>query len=341
MSGSKTFYITTAISYVNGPPHLGHAYEAIATDVLARFKRLDGYDVMFLTGTDEHGQKVARTAEAAGKDPKVFCNEIAVLFQDMTELLNISNDDFIRTTEPRHYESSQAIWRKLEAAGEIYLDTYGGWYSVRDEAYFGEEELTKGEGGKFFAPSGAEAEWVEEPSYFFRLSQWQDRLLKHYADNATNRVILLTDGITNRGVTDPDQIAKGSLVYNDRGIDLSTIGVGQDLNHDLLSTLASSGRGLFHFVADSKDIEKVFDKEIQSLLSPVATKPKIEISFPTSVLVEKVYGYDAIIHGNKVTVELDNMNNGMTEVVLVKFRPVVEREFGAGISIRLTYYDIE
>ena len=185
MSGSKTFYITTAISYVNGPPHLGHAYEAIATDVLARFKRLDGYDVMFLTGTDEHGQKVARTAEAAGKDPKVFCNEIAVLFQDMTELLNISNDDFIRTTEPRHYESSQAIWRKLEAAGEIYLDTYGGWYSVRDEAYFGEEELTKGEGGKFFAPSGAEAEWVEEPSYFFRLSQWQDRLLKHYADNPT------------------------------------------------------------------------------------------------------------------------------------------------------------
>ena len=185
MSGSKTFYITTAISYVNGPPHLGHAYEAIATDVLARFKRLDGYDVMFLTGTDEHGQKVARTAEAAGKEPKVFCTEIAALFVEMTKLLNISNDDFIRTTEPRHYESTQALWRKLEEAGEIYLDTYGGWYSVRDEAYFGEEELTKGEGGKFFAPSGAEVEWVEEPSYFFRLSQWQDRLLKHYEDHPT------------------------------------------------------------------------------------------------------------------------------------------------------------
>ena len=183
MSASKTFYITTAISYVNGPPHLGHAYEAIATDVLARFKRLDGFDVMFLTGTDEHGQKVARTAEAAGKEPKVFCDEIAALFREMTQLLNISNDDFIRTTEPRHYESSQAIWQKLEAAGEIYLDTYGGWYSVRDEAYFGEEELTKGEGGKLFAPSGAEVEWVEEPSYFFRLSKWQDRLLKHYEDN--------------------------------------------------------------------------------------------------------------------------------------------------------------
>ena len=183
MSASKTFYITTAINYVNGPPHLGHAYEAIATDVLARFKRLDGYDVMFLTGTDEHGQKVARTAEAADKEPRAFCDEMSELFRDMTQLLNISNDDFIRTTERRHYESSQAIWRKLDEAGEIYIDTYGGWYSVRDEAYFAEDELTKGEGGKFFAPSGAEAEWVEEPSYFFRLSKWQDWLLEFYQTN--------------------------------------------------------------------------------------------------------------------------------------------------------------
>jgi methionyl-tRNA synthetase len=185
MSGSKTFYITTAISYVNGPPHLGHAYEAIATDVLARFKRLDGYDVMFLTGTDEHGQKVARIAEAAGKDPRTYCDETSDLFREMDDLLNISNDDFIRTTEPRHYKSSKALWKKLEDAGEIYLGHYDGWYSVRDEAYFGEDELTKGEGGKFFAPGGAEVEWVEEPSYFFRLSKWQDRLLKHYEDNPT------------------------------------------------------------------------------------------------------------------------------------------------------------
>ena len=168
-----------------------------------------------------------------------------------------------------------------------------------------------------------------------------EEALKHYKKGATNRVILLTDGIANQGVTDPDEIASGSVAYNRRGIDLTTIGVGRDLNHDLLDELAKSGRGLFHFVADSKDIEKVFDKEVQSLLSPVATEPKIEIHFPTSVLVEKVYGYDAIIHGNKVTVELDNMNNGMTEVVLVKFRPVVERDFAASVMIWLSYYDIE
>ena len=178
---TKPFYITTAISYVNGPPHLGHAYEVIATDVVARFHRLDGREVWLLTGTDEHGQKVARTAREQGKEPRAFAEEIAAAFEAMTGLLNISNDDFIRTTEPRHFESSQAIWRAVEKNGYIEEGMYAGWYSVRDEAYFGEEELTKGEDGKFLAPSGAEAEWIEEPSYYFKLSEFGQRLLDHYA----------------------------------------------------------------------------------------------------------------------------------------------------------------
>jgi len=182
MSDKTPFYITTAISYVNGAPHLGHAYEAISTDVIARYKRLDGYDVFFLTGTDEHGQKVESTAQAQGKDPAEFCDEIAALFIAMTEDLNISNDAFIRTTEERHILSSQAIWKKLEAAGDIYLGSYAGWYSIRDEAFFGEDELTK-DGNRRLAPSGAEVEWVEEPSYFFRLSAYQDKLLAHYDAN--------------------------------------------------------------------------------------------------------------------------------------------------------------
>jgi len=179
----EPFYITTAISYVNGPPHLGHAYEAISTDVIARFKRLDGYDVMFLTGTDEHGQKVAKTARAAGKEPKAFSDEIAALFKKMGAELNISNDAFIRTTEPRHYEASQGIWRKLEENGDIYLDKYEGWYSIRDEAYYDESELTKGDDGQFRAPTGTEVDWVEEESYFFRLSAYQEPLLAHYDAN--------------------------------------------------------------------------------------------------------------------------------------------------------------
>jgi len=174
------FYITTAISYVNGLPHLGHAYEAIATDVMARFKRLDGYDVHFLTGTDEHGQKVEKSAIAAGMEPKAFCDQNAAAFREMTELLNISNDDFIRTTEERHYRASQAIWQKLEEAGDIYLGSYAGWYSVRDEAYFAEDELTDGPDGQKLAPSGAPCEWVEEPSYFFKLSAYTDKLLAYY-----------------------------------------------------------------------------------------------------------------------------------------------------------------
>ena len=179
----KTFYITTAIAYVNGRPHLGHAYEVISTDVLARFKRLDGYDVYFVTGTDEHGQKVAKSAADAGMDPKSFCDQISSYFKEMDQLLNISYDCFIRTTEEDHYRASQAIWKKIADAGDIYLDKYAGWYSTRDEAFFDESELTEGEGGKKLAPGGAECEWVEEASYFFRLSAYGDRLLELYESN--------------------------------------------------------------------------------------------------------------------------------------------------------------
>ncbi len=182
MADKTPYYITTAIAYVNGPPHLGHAYEAISTDVMARFKRLDGYDVHFLTGTDEHGQKVEKSAIEAGKDTQSFCDEIAGAVRDMDAMLNVSNDDFIRTTEPRHYAASQAIWKLLDEAGDIYLGKYEGWYSVRDEAYFDESELTDGPDGKL-APSGAPVEWVAEPSYFFKLSEYTQPLLDHYEAN--------------------------------------------------------------------------------------------------------------------------------------------------------------
>ena len=179
------FYITTAISYVNGLPHLGHAYEVISADVMARFKRLDGYDVYFLTGTDEHGQKVEKSAIESGKEPKIYCDEIAKSFQAMTQLLNISNDDFIRTTEKRHIKASQAIWKLLDDAGDIYLGNYSGWYSVRDEAYFEESELVRDSQNpsQKLAPSGAPVEWVEEPSYFFRLSAYTQPLLDYYEAN--------------------------------------------------------------------------------------------------------------------------------------------------------------
>ncbi len=183
MSDKPPFYITTAISYVNGVPHLGHAYESILTDVLARFKRLDGYDVKFLTGTDEHGEKVAQTAETEGMGPKEFADKNAGIFQEMTKSLGISNDDFIRTTEERHYEASKAIWKKLNDNGDIYLGNYEGWYSVREEAYFTEDELTTAEDGQKFTPLGTEVKWVEEPSYFFKLSAYTDRLIDYYNAN--------------------------------------------------------------------------------------------------------------------------------------------------------------
>lgn len=184
MSNTKeNFYITTAISYVNGSPHLGHAYEVIASDVMARFKRLDGHDVYFLTGTDEHGQKVEKSARDNGMEPQAFCDKTAAEFEQMAVDLNISNDDFIRTTEERHKEASRAIWKKMEEKGDIYLGGYSGWYSVRDEAFFGEDEIQKDDEGNRFAPSGAELIWVEEPSYFFKLSAYQDKLLELYESN--------------------------------------------------------------------------------------------------------------------------------------------------------------
>ena len=153
MSDRKPYFITTAIDYVNGKPHLGHAYEKISSDVLARFKRLDGFDVFFLTGTDEHGQKVAKSAAAAGKTPKAFTDENSAHFKEMDGYLNVAYDQFIRTTEERHYKASQAIWNRIANAGDIYLGGYAGWYSVRDEAYFAEDELTDAPNGKKLAPS--------------------------------------------------------------------------------------------------------------------------------------------------------------------------------------------
>ncbi|HUZ71624.1 MAG TPA: methionine--tRNA ligase [Stellaceae bacterium] len=175
MSGGDPYYLTTPIYYVNDSPHIGHAYTTVATDALARFLRLDGRDVMFLTGTDEHGQKVDKAARAAGIAPQEFCDRVSQNFRAMAQLMNISNDDFIRTTEPRHIRASQALWDELQRRGEIYLGKFAGWYSVRDEAFFDESELVNGK-----APTGAEVEWVEEENYFFRLSAWQDRLMAHY-----------------------------------------------------------------------------------------------------------------------------------------------------------------
>ncbi len=177
------FYITTPIYYVNDAPHIGHAYTSLACDALARFKRLDGFDVMFLTGTDEHGQKVEKSAEKAGVAPQAFTDKVSQNFRDMGKALNLSNDDFIRTTEERHKKACQALWNELLARGEIYLGKYDGWYAVRDEAYYGEDELKDGPNGIKIAPSGAPCEWVEEPSYFFKLSAWGDRLLKFYDEN--------------------------------------------------------------------------------------------------------------------------------------------------------------
>jgi methionyl-tRNA synthetase len=177
---TNRFFISTAISYPNGAPHLGHAYELLAADAIARFMRLDGRDVFFLTGTDEHGLKMVQTAEREGLPVKELADRNAERFRAMGKALGATNDDFIRTTEPRHYAASQAIWKRMEANGDIYLSKYANWYSVRDEDFFDEDELTTGEGGKKFAPSGAPVEWVEEESYFFRLSAYQDRLLAHY-----------------------------------------------------------------------------------------------------------------------------------------------------------------
>jgi methionyl-tRNA synthetase len=177
---SKRFYATTPIYYVNGAPHIGHAYTSIATDVLARFKRLDGYDVFFLTGTDEHGQKVERAAAEAGVDPQSFTDRVSADFRDMADKMGVSYDDYIRTTEDRHKRSCTELWRRIAAAGHIYLGHYEGWYAVRDEAFYDEAELTTAADGSKLAPTGAPVAWVREPSYFFRLSAFQEPLLELY-----------------------------------------------------------------------------------------------------------------------------------------------------------------
>ena len=200
------FYVTTAISYPNGAPHIGHAYEVIATDAIARFMRADGRDVFFLTGTDEHGLKMVQTAEREGLPVRALADRNADRFRAMAGALAISNDDFIRTTEPRHYKASQAIWERMVAAGDIYLGGYEGWYSVRDEAFYAEDETSVGPDGVRVGGQGTPVEWTKEETYFFRLSKYQDRLLAHYEahpdfvgpDTRFNEVISFVKG----GLTD-------------------------------------------------------------------------------------------------------------------------------------------
>jgi methionyl-tRNA synthetase len=183
MSAQQKFYITTPIFYPNGAPHIGHAYTALATDVIARFERLDGKDVFFLTGTDEHGLKMQQTAAAEGLTPQALADRNSQVFRDVMVALNVSQDDFIRTTEPRHHRSSEEIWRRMEKAGDIYLGKYAGWYSVRQEAYFDEKETSVGPDGVRREPLGSPVEWTEEETYFFRLSAFQERLLAYYEAN--------------------------------------------------------------------------------------------------------------------------------------------------------------
>ncbi len=201
-SRGNIYYITTAIAYPNGQPHIGHAYEAIATDALARFQRLDGKDVFFLTGTDEHGQKMIQTAEAEGMTTADLAARNAGRFREMDEVLNVSFDRFIRTTEPAHHKSVQVVWNRMQQNGDIYIDVYAGWYSVRDEAYYAEEETVLGEDNVRRGPQGTPVEWVEEKSYFFKLSAYQDRLLALYEsqpdfigpDSRRNEVISFVKG---------------------------------------------------------------------------------------------------------------------------------------------------
>ena len=180
---NKNFYITTPIYYPSGKPHMGHAYSSIIADIFARFKRIDEFNVFFLTGTDEHGLKMQREAEKNSKDVKLFCDELSSKFKDLTNILHLSNDDFIRTTEKRHFKSVVDIWSKLEKSKDIYLSKYQGWYSVSDEAYYDDDEIETKNKIKYSKISGSRVEWVEEESYFFKLSSWQDKLLKFYNDN--------------------------------------------------------------------------------------------------------------------------------------------------------------
>ena len=179
----KNFYITTPIYYPSGKPHMGHAYSSIIADFFARFKSIDDYNVHFLTGTDEHGLKIQRSAEKAGKDPKEFCDQISQTFKDLSKTLNLSNTDFIRTTEDRHKKTVQHLWSLLEKNDDIYLSNYSGWYSVSDEAFYNEDEIEEIDGKKIAKSSKSNVEWIEEESYFFRLSKWQKPLLEFYENN--------------------------------------------------------------------------------------------------------------------------------------------------------------
>ena len=179
----KNFYITTPIYYPSAKPHMGHAYSSIIADFFARFKRIDGYKVHFLTGTDEHGLKIQRSAEKKGIDTLEFCNEISQTFRDLSKTLNLTNTDFIRTTEKRHQESVQYLWKELEKNDDIYLSKYSGWYSVSDEAFYNEDEIEETDGKKIAILSKSSVEWIEEESYFFRLSKWQQPLLDYYKNN--------------------------------------------------------------------------------------------------------------------------------------------------------------
>ena len=198
----EPFYITTAISYPNGRPHIGHAYEAIAADVIARFQRAQGRDVRFQTGTDEHGLKMVQAAREAGVEPRGYAKEMSNIFQDMCDVLEVEYDRFIRTSEPDHYRASQAIWAAMEKRGDLYLGRYEGWYSVRDEAFYDESELTDGEGGEKLSPQGSPVEWTAEESWFFKLSAYQQPLLDHYAaqpqfiqpDSRRNEVLRFVEG---------------------------------------------------------------------------------------------------------------------------------------------------
>ena len=179
----KNFFITTPIYYPSGQPHMGHAYSSIIADVFARFKRNDGWNVYFLTGTDEHGLKIQKAAEKAKLDPLTYCNNISEVFKDLAKKLNLSIDDFIRTTEDRHKASVNDLWNKLVKSGDIYLSKYKGWYSVSDEAYYNEDEVIEKNGKKVSTFSGSQVEWVEEDSFFFKLSAWEKKLLKFYENN--------------------------------------------------------------------------------------------------------------------------------------------------------------
>jgi len=179
----KNFYITTPIYYPSAKPHMGHAYSSIVADFFARFKRIQGYDVFFLTGTDEHGLKIQRAAEKSKMDPKSFCDQISKTFFDLSKILNLSNNDFIRTTEERHKKSVTELWNILEKKNEIYLSKYSGWYSVSDEAFYSDDEIENKDNIKISKISGSAVEWLEEESYFFKLSKWQEPLLKFYSDN--------------------------------------------------------------------------------------------------------------------------------------------------------------